>query len=402
MKILIVSQHYYPEPFKITDIAEKLALRGHSVTVLCGIPNYPEGYYYRNYSVKENRVQTINGVKIIRAFEHPRKKGIVNRVLNYYSFSFFAKKLVKDLDDDFDVILANELSPIMMVEPAIKYKKKHKVKILMYEMDLWPESLLAGGIKKDSFVYSYYKKVSSKIYGQMDKILVSSLPHIGYIGKLTGDMSNIEWLPQYADDPIESFVRSFSSKKTSFLFAGNIGKAQNVKLILDAASLLKDDTGIEFTIVGSGSELDNLKQYEEKLKLNNVSFVGRVPLNGMGAFLKSADAGIVSLTNDSYSSMTIPGKVQTYMKAGLPIVACSGEATNSFVKTAKCGLVCNDFTPTSLAKIFKIYHNLDIQEKKKLSDNCLSYYESNLTMEKFINVLEENLILLSKGANSCD
>lgn len=152
MKILIVSQHYWPENFRITDIAESLVSNGHQVTVLCGLPNYPKGYIFGGYKHGKNRTQEHNGVRIIRAKEIARRKGILFRFLNYYSFPYHANKLIRKLDKDFDVVLVNELSPIMSAVPGIKYAKKHNKPLIMYEMDLWPESLLAGGIKK-GFVY---------------------------------------------------------------------------------------------------------------------------------------------------------------------------------------------------------------------------------------------------------
>ena len=181
MKILVVCQHYYPEPFRITDICEEFVKRGHEVTVITGTPNYPEGVTYKGYEKGKKKREIIHGVEVLRAYEIPRKKGILYRFLNYYSFAISSKKLAKKLKGDYDVIFANQLSPIMMVDGAIAYKKKNKTKLVMYVMDLWPASLKAGGVKESSLLYKYYKGVSKRRYTKADVIAVTSKSFIPYL-----------------------------------------------------------------------------------------------------------------------------------------------------------------------------------------------------------------------------
>ena len=180
MKVLVVCQYYHPEPVRITDICEELVKKGHEVTVLTDIPNYPMGDIYPEYKHGNKRVETINGVKIHRCYTIPRKTNAIMRFLNYHSFSFFSKKYINKLDDDFDVILVNQLSPVMMANAAIKYKNKYNKKVVMYCLDIWPESLCAGGIKKNSIIYKVYYLISKKIYSNMDYILVTSKSFIKY------------------------------------------------------------------------------------------------------------------------------------------------------------------------------------------------------------------------------
>ena len=153
MKILLVTQYYWPENSRVTDIAESLQQKGNDVTVLTGLPNYPQGYIYNGYKHRKNRIQEHNGVHIIRAKLIARKHDIFHRFLNYYSFPYYGCKLAKKLPNDFDIVLAMEESPIMLVKPAITYAKKYNKPLIMYEMDLWPESLLAGGVTNKSFIY---------------------------------------------------------------------------------------------------------------------------------------------------------------------------------------------------------------------------------------------------------
>lgn len=244
MKILLISQYYWPENSRVTDIAESLYESGNDVTVLTGLPNYPQGYIYEGYRKGGNRIQVHNGVRIIRAKLIERRHDTLHRLLNYYSFPYYASKLVKKFPGDFDVVLAMEESPIMLVKPAIAYAKKYKKPLIMYEMDLWPESLLAGGITNKSFIYKHYKKVSAKIYSQCDKIIVSTKEHIPYIKDLPGCKDlDIEYLAQYADTIFEE--SDFSNEDNGIIdlmFAGNIGKAQSVDTIIRAAALLKNDS----------------------------------------------------------------------------------------------------------------------------------------------------------------
>ncbi len=393
MKILLVCQHYYPEPFRVTRIAENLVKDGNEVTVLTGIPNYPEGHYYPGYSKKENREQVINGVHIIRALEHPRKKGALHRVWNYYSFSFHGSRVAKKLKERFDCILAIGLSPIMMARPAIAYKKKWGTPILMYEMDLWPESLLAGGIKKGSFIYNHYKKVSARIYSQMDRILVTSEAHIEYIESLIGKKDGrIAWLPQFADDAVgERPSQKPSDGPTTFLFAGNIGKAQSCITILEAAKKWKDSNKVRFLFVGGGSELEHLKAYKEENKLDNVIFEERVPLSGMQKYYDLADAAIVSLTGDEYCKKTVPGKVQSYLKAGLPILSIDSGATSKWINEIGCGFTCPAEDAEGFAKIVERFASLSMEEKEAFSKKGCSFYNAKLTENYYMGSIKTEL-----------
>ena len=179
-RILVVCQYYYPEPFRISDICEEMVRRGHEVQVVTGYPNYPEGVLYDGYGKGKHIDEVINGVKVHRCFTIPRETGMVKRLMNYYSYplssaSFVRSKACVASDGKpFDVVFCNQLSPVMMADAAIAYKKKHKVHVVMYCLDLWPESLIAGGITRTSPIYKFFHHVSKKIYRQMDKILITS------------------------------------------------------------------------------------------------------------------------------------------------------------------------------------------------------------------------------------
>lgn len=393
MKILIIYQHYWPEIFRITDIAESLASLGYDVTVLCGLPNYPKGYIFDEYKHGKNRVQEHNGVHIIRAKEIGRRKGVFFRLLNYWSYPHYAGKLVNKLDKDFDVVYIQMTSPIMMAKPGIKYAKKNHKKVVMYEMDLWPESLLAGGVTNKSLIYKHYKKVSSKIYSKCNKILVSTKEHIDYIKALPGcDKLDIEYLPQYADTIFEeSNYETIDNGVIDLMFAGNIGKAQSIDTIIRAASLLKDEPKYKFHIVGSGSELDNVKKLANELKVDNVVFYGQKPLEDMPDLYNIADVMLVTLEDKPYANMTIPGKVQSYMAVGKPIIGVINGSCANFIVNNGIGYVCKSGDSETLAKLIK---GLDLNELKKIGEHSkevyFKKYSKNIFIDRLLLTLEKH------------
>ena len=391
MKILVVCQYYHPELVRITDICEELVKIGHQVTVLTDIPNYPMGDIYKGYDKGKNRIEKINGVDVQRVFTVPRKSNAIMRLLNYHSFSFFSKKYIKKLKDDYDVVFVNQLSPVMMANAAIRYKRKYNKKVIMYCLDLWPESLCAGGIKKNSLIYKLYFVISKKIYKNMDKILVTSKSFIEYLKESFNIEQNIiDYLPQYAESIFDKgSCKKQMNNKIDLLFAGNIGKAQSLDTIIDAANMMKMNEKIFFHIVGDGQELERLKKKTKELELKNVIFYGRQPLNDMPKFYKKADAMLVTLCGDSLISSTLPGKVQTYMAAGKPIIGAANGETKNVIEEANCGFcgIADD------AKVFaqNIQKFIDCKSKEKLGQNAFSYYKNNFAKDKFINRLIDEL-----------
>ena len=395
MKILIVTQYYWPENSRVTDIAKSLQKEGNEVTVLTGLPNYPEGYIYEGYRKGENRIQEHNGVHVIRAKLIERRHDTLHRFLNYYSFPHYATKIAKKLPNDFDVVLAMEESPIMLVKPAIAYAKKYNKPLIMYEMDLWPESLLAGGITNKSWIYKHYKKISVKIYSQFDKIVVSTKEHIPYIKELLGCKDlDIEYLAQYADAIFEeSNFGNEHNDVIDLLFAGNIGKAQSVDTIIRVAALLKDDPRFKFHIVGSGSELDNVKKLAAELKTDNVLFYGQRPIADMPELYKIADAMLVTLEDKPYANMTIPGKVQSYMAVGKPVIGAINGSCADFIKNNDIGYACPSGDSEALANLIK---GLDLKELQMIGERSKDVYFKKYSKSIFMNRLISTLESMKK------
>ena len=386
MKILVICQYYYPEPFRINDICEEMVRRGHEVTVVTGEPNYPEGFIYKGYENHAHADEVINGVKVHRCPIIPRKTGTLYRLLNYFSYPHHAKKYIKQLNG-FDVVLVNQLSPVMMAEPAISYKKKHKVPVVMYCLDLWPESLVAGGVKRSSLVYKVFHLISKRIYRKMNRVLITSRMFKRYLKKEFQIHSDkIKYLPQYAEGLFETLPNKVPGKITDLVFAGNIGEIQGVETIIKAAIKMKTDP-VHFHIVGGGTYLERLQKIAEGQ--DNITFYGRRPLEEMPEFYAKADAMLVTLKADPVLSLTLPGKVQSYMAVGKPIIGAIDGETAEVIKASKCGYCGKAEDVDALVNNIRCF--MKETDKQQLGKNARHFYERCFERQKFMEKLEDEL-----------
>ena len=367
MKILVICQYYYPEPFRINDLCEEMVRRGHEVTVVTGEPNYPEGEIYTGYENHKHVDEIVNGVKVHRCPIIPRKKGTMHRLLNYFSYPILAKKYIKKTFSEerpFDIVFVNQLSPVMMAEPAILYKKKYGTPIVMYCLDLWPESLVAGGVKRKSVVYLLFHKISKKIYRNMDRILITSRMFRDYLKDEFGiENRRIEYLPQYAEGIFEQLPYKEDVSKIEITIR---------------------DKPFCFHIVGGGTDLERLQNMATGLK--NVVFYGRRPLDEMPKYYANADAMIVSLKADPVLSLTLPGKVQSYMAVGKPIIGAINGETSEVIKEAKCGYCGRAENIEDLTNNIVAFANS--KHKKDFGTNARRYYDNNFSKQEFMNKLE--------------
>jgi glycosyltransferase involved in cell wall biosynthesis len=385
MKILVISQYYFPEPFKISDICEQMVLDGHDVTVLTGHPNYPNGKIY-DYYTNTNMVEIVNNVTLHRVKIYPRKKGSLNLFLNYMSFMFNANRYMKNLNEDFDIVFINQLSPVLSAVPGLKISKRKNIPSVLYCLDLWPESLVSGGIKRNSIIYKVFEKISTRIYESVSNILITSK---SFSGKFkTINCNKVTYLPQYAESIFDNVI-TLNNDYYDFVFAGNIGEMQSVETIINAANLLKYRGDIKFHIVGDGSKLSEVEQLSKQLNLPNVIFYGRKPLGEMVHFYSLADAMLVTLKNDDQISQTLPGKVQSYMAAGKPIIASITGETKTIIEEASCGIVCEPENPEELAQVIidfiNLFNNVDY------GNNARKYYKDNFSKNRFFDKLYEVL-----------
>jgi glycosyltransferase involved in cell wall biosynthesis len=396
MKVLLVTQYFYPENFKSNDMAFELQKRGHEVTVLTGLPNYPEGKIYKGYGCFNNRKQNINGVRIIRSLLLPRGKGSGFRLfINYYSFAFFAsvKAFFLGLSNKYDAIIVHEPSPITQFYPALLLKKIWKIPIYFWVMDLWPESLsIAGGVK-NKIVLSYYKSVVKSFYKNSNKILISSKGFRNSINSKGNFDSKIAYFPNWAEDSISEGDKNYPIPLLpdgfKVMFAGNIGEAQDLENIMKAALELKAYKNIKFVLVGDGRKMPFVREFLEEYQLQEtVHLVGRFPIESMASFFDKAEVMLVTLKDDPIFNLTTPAKVQAYMSASKPIVAMlNGEGAENILDS-ESGFVVNASDYKGLAKTILMTYEMPGDELIRLGQNARKYYEEYFRMDQCISNLE--------------
>lgn len=387
MKLLVVCQYFYPEQFKVNDICFELVKLGYDVTVLTGLPNYPSGVIRKDYRRFKKRRENINEVKVIRSTLIGRGQGNFKLALNYLSFAVCSSIRALFIKKNFDLILVYQLSPITMAFPALLLKKITRKPLLLYCHDLWPESIVAAGIKPESTIYKNLLSLSRYIYKKADKIAISSKLFNKYFNEIIGLDKNIIYLPVYAENLFENIDSgSKDGEIVNLVFAGNIGEMQNVETIIKAANELKDFKNIKWHIIGEGSNRVHCEKMALELRLSNVKFYGQRPLAEMPNYYSMADAFLVTLKANKEISYTLPNKVQSYMIAGKPVIGAINGETRIVIDEAECGYCCEAEDYTALAKLIKEFA-LNKQEHNVLGSNARKYYKENFDKNIFFNKL---------------
>ena len=397
MKILVISQYFYPENFRINDLVFSLKKRGHEIEVLTGKPNYPKGDYFKGYSWKGPKDEEIKGVKVHRANLILRKKGGSLRLfLNYFSFVFFAFFKILKLKGDFEKIFIYAPSPITVGILGIVAAKKFKCKSYLWVHDLWPESVrVAGGIKS-SIVLGLVNQMTKLIYRFNDQLLVQSPEFKNYILNQGVKESKIIYYPYYAEDfynvieKDKSYLSQFP-RGFNLLFAGNIGVAQSFDTIVNAFEKLKE-YDINLVVLGDGRDKSRIqKQINEKGLTKIFHFLGSFPPEQMPHYFTCADGLLITLKKADIFSYTIPGKLQSYLACGKPIIGALDGIGNKIISESNSGFACEAENHELLAKnIIKLY-KLSKAEKEKLSKNALIYFEKNFNKQYLLERLEEIL-----------
>ncbi len=401
MRILATCQYGWPEPYPSLYPMDEMVKRGHYVYAVTGTPNYPMGDIYPEYKNKKNITEYHNGVCISHVPVIPRKHDSIHRFLNYHSYPITAKRKLLSLKEEFDVVFANQSSPVMMVSPAIEYAKRKHKKVVMYCMDLWPASLCVGGVKKNSLLYKFYWNLSNKVYKNVDVILVTSRMFKDYFVSEFGiPEERIKYLPQYALSNFNDITQYESKQTTDFVFAGNVGAAQNLEVVLRSALIIQneniDDHGkrIMFHIIGNGQALDSLQKYSKDNNINNVVFHGRKPSEEMPKYYSMADAMIVTMLPDPFVSLTLPAKVQSYMASGKPILASANGEIEKVITEASCGFCAT--ADNERAFVNAIQDFIDSDKRIEMGNNGKNYYQNNfaveIVMDKLENILLENIV----------
>ncbi|EOU1762638.1 TPA: glycosyltransferase family 4 protein [Clostridium perfringens] len=392
MKILVVTQYFWPEEFRINDICKGLKEAGHDVEVLTGLPNYPEGKIYKGYSWFKRGVKEYNGIKIMRVPMIPRgKNSSMMLALNYVSFMVNASlKALTLIGKKYDRVFVFQVSPITSAVPAIILSKLKKIPSYIYIQDLWPETFYSIINIKNKKIRSKMKNICNKIYNSFDKLLIASKGYEDILLKEGFKKEKFEYFPQWAEDFYSESLKKVSENRIfTVTFAGNIGKAQSVNTIIEAANLAKENKNIKWQIIGDGSEFENIKYLVKKYSLENtVDLLGRKPAKDMPKYFSSSDGLIVTLKNEEILKVTLPAKVQSYMAAGKPIIAAiSGEGSRT-IKESKSGLVGEAEDYKALYEnVIKLY-DMNENERIRIGNNGKEFFEENFTRDKLLNQLE--------------
>lgn len=394
MRILVVSQHYYPERFSVNDIAEGLFKLGHEVTVLTGRPNY--GLHEIIPEYKHVKFEKINDINVHRVRVYPRKLSRMSVIRNYLSFHRTAKRKVNKLGE-FDLVLTISLSPVISIAPAIKYAKKHKVPCILYCQDLWPEStVVTGAVKKNSLLYKLLYKWSVSLYKECDRIIISSPSFKDYFeNELHIKDKGFKTIYQPILNSNKNLEPVVYKNKYNIVYAGNIGKIQLTTQLVDAMRYVKsEDT--KLYLMGMGSELSNIKHKIESEHITNVEYAGALPIEKAETYYKNADALIVSLKEGGTVGKTIPNKAIQYLKYGRPLLGVIKGDAKELLSRAN-GTIFSDEDPKEIArKIDELLAKSD-KEKAQMGLNNKKFFEDNLSSEVLVKELDQELKTLVKN-----
>jgi len=396
--ILVISQYFYPENFRINDMCDEWVKRGYKVTVITGIPNYPQGKFYKGYSFCKRRKEVVNGVNIVRLPIIPRGKRKTTLIFNYLSFviSGWFWKIFTRIKAD--LVFIFEVSPMTQALPGIWYAKKRKIPCFLYVTDLWPESVeFATGIKSRSIINSIQKMVD-KIYKKSTRILTSSRGFIKPIQDRGISIDKIEYWPQYPESIYQPMQKDLiynilipQDDVFNITFAGNIGFAQGLSVLVETAKLLKNDNIIvRFNIIGDGRykndlinliELSNTKEY--------FNFIDRKAPSEIPKYLSVSDVAFISLNNAKVFEYTLPSKLQSYFACGVPILASANGELSDIIIESKAGFCSPAGNHVDLAKHIITLMNYSIEDLKKIGINGLTYSKNNFDKFKLLDRLDD-------------
>ena len=396
--ILVISQYFYPEQFRINDICTEWVKRGYKVTVVTGIPNYPHGKYYKGYGFLKRRKETYNGITIIRIPLIPRGHNSIMLVLNYLSFvvSGFIWGILTKIRADF--VFIYEVSPMTQALPGVWYAKKRKIPCYLYVQDLWPENVeIMTGIKNNLIIGSIGKMVDY-LYSRCTKIFTTSNSFIRSINERGVPKEKLEYWPQYAEDfyiPLnrKSIPEIPDDGAFNIIFTGNIGNAQGLDILPKAATLLKEKKltrNIRFNLVGDGrykNELIDIINKDDVTYMFN--FSSKQPAVRIPEFIAACDVAFLSLTNSRLFAMTIPAKLQSYMACGIPIIASADGETNKIINEAKAGVCCPAGDYKKLAEIIVEMSDMSANQLSRLGIKAKEYSNKYFNKEQLLNKMDE-------------
>ncbi len=396
MRILVVSQYFWPENFKINDLVLGLKERGHEVFVLTGKPNYHSGSFEEGYSFFKISKELWHGVKVYRSPLVPRGNGKSLRlVLNYFSFAFLASLKVFGIREKPDAIFVFQTSPVTVGIPAVVAKWRFKAPIFFWVQDLWPQSVSAAGNISNKTIIGWIDSLTKWIYKHCAKILIQSQGFRGFLLNQGVESSKIVFFPNWTENfyrPLlagSKYSEYFSDEHLNIIFAGNIGVAQDFDTLLKAAAIVKNtNERVRWVIIGNGRMRTSVVQKLEEMGLEDVfKLIGAFPADQMPEFFAHADALLVSLKSDPIFSITIPSKLQSYMACAKPILTSLDGEGSRIVAEAEAGMVSAAGNPIVLAENVLRFAELPEASKNAMGENALRYYKAHFERDKLIDRL---------------
>ena len=394
MKLLIVTQCFAPDIYAVNDLVRRLVQRGHRVTVLTGLPDYTTGRIPREYRWFRRRREVYEGAQVYRMPTIARRTGPVWRSLNYLSFAVSGWLAAGFLRwRDFDAIYVWQVSPVTMAIPAIRLKQRYHKPLFLYCMDLWPESVKAMGFEEGGLLFGTVARLSRWIYRRCDLVAVSSEPFREYLVRTAGlDAGRLPLLYQYAPLP-ETLPVKPPNGHIDFLFIGNVGKVQQVDLLLRACARLARG-GWTLHIVGGGSELERCKALARQLDLGEaVQFHGSCPPERTGGFFRRADGRLPGPRGGDMVGQTLPGKMETYLAAGKPVLAAIDGAGRQVIEQSGCGRCVPAGDEAGFAALLADF----VRRPQDFADcgrRGRAYFEQEFTAERHLSRLERMLVAL--------
>lgn len=404
--ILVIAQYFYPEQFRINDICTEWVKRGYKVTVVTGIPNYPQGKYYDGYGLFKKRKETYNGMDIIRIFLIPRGNNAIMLAINYLSFvvSGFFWKMFTKIKADYVFIF--EVSPMTQALPGVWYAKKRKIPCYLYVTDLWPENVeIVAGITNKRILNAIGIMVGY-IYKRCDRIFTSSESFIQAIVDRGTEREKLEFWPQYAEDyykPVDKENANIPEIPNddifNIIFAGNIGFAQGLDVLPEAAKILKEtNTKVRFNIVGDGRFKETFKSnVEENQVADYFNFIDKQPATRIPEFMAVSDATLISLSKSKVFSITLPAKTQSCLACGVPVIVSADGEIQDVINKADAGVCSNAGDATGLAENIKKLVSMSTEKHRNMSQNAVDYYQKNFDKETLLNRMDQWFLNINRN-----
>jgi colanic acid biosynthesis glycosyl transferase WcaI len=406
MRLLVVTQYFWPENFRINDLVNELVRRGHHVSVLTGVPNYPDGQVFPSFLKDSSRFASYEGAHIHRVPMLPRGKGGFRLLLNYLSFALNASTVGvwKLRGQQYDAIFAYEPSPVTVGLPAVAMRFVKKAPLLFWVQDLWPETLHAVGVVRSPRILDAVGKLVSFIYKRCDLILAQSKSFIPQILKIAPPGQPVRYFPNWSDQVLALVAHDAAPEVPlkpgffSVMFAGNIGDAQDFPAILAAAESLKGHA-IRWLIVGDGRMASwVVDEIKKRGLLDQVLMLGRFPSERMPSFFQHADALLVSLKDEPIFAMTIPSKLQTYFSAGIPVLAMMNGEGAEVVRESGSGITCGAGDHEGLARAVLQLSQATAEERLEMGRKGRELSQREFDRDTLISRLEGWMGELCNGA----